>query len=221
MRRLHPNSFGQAFFNDVLGKRGQRNAAAATDKTRRDLAKAEESPLAALLRGYTGGGPADRSRVELIAMLCGEDDDDDDMFDGSSSTGVAGCGCGGDKSAPPPPPHAFSVGFDLFGGGFHDVTNGILDGDHHQSAFDGGGEYDASGAACDKADGGYDDGGYDDGGGGDGEEWSVQEQVEQRSAFVICGEQAIQPPAHGSTNMQRAMDAATPEYERLQRAVDG
>ena len=48
-----------------------------------------------------------------------------------------------------------------------------------------------------------------------------QEPLQERSVLVLDGDRALTPPAHGSTNMQRAMQDAMPEYERLQRAVDG
>ncbi|CAM9429896.1 unnamed protein product, partial [Scytosiphon promiscuus] len=190
-------SFGQAFFNDVLGKFGQRSAAAVA-QARRGLAEAQEAAGA--------GGHADSSRSDLFTLLCGDDDDDDDdMFDGD------GGGGGSNALTSPVPTTRVSGGFDIFGGGFHAAANGLVNGHHNSIASHG----DNGGADASNASNGAS--GYHNGGDG----WSMQEKVEQKKGFVICGEQAITPPAHGSTYMQRAMEEATPEYERLQRAVDG
>ena len=42
-----------------------------------------------------------------------------------------------------------------------------------------------------------------------------------RNVLVLRGDRALTPPEHGSSNMRKAMEDAMPEYERLQRAVDG
>lgn len=53
-------------------------------------------------------------------------------------------------------------------------------------------------------------------------EEQAQDQMQERGeVFFVSGERALTPPDHGSTNMRMAMEDAMPEYERLQRAVDG
>lgn len=47
------------------------------------------------------------------------------------------------------------------------------------------------------------------------------QKVQERSIFSMCGDGAVTTPAHASANMQRTMEDAMPEYDRLQRAVDG
>eukprot|EP00903_Cladosiphon_okamuranus_P014230 g13219.t1 len=57
----------------------------------------------------------------------------------------------------------------------------------------------------------------------DDDGWGEQGRLasQERNLLVLRGDSALTPPAHGSTNMQRAMQDAIPEYERLHHAVDG
>ena len=60
------------------------------------------------------------------------------------------------------------------------------------------------------------------GGGGGGLGASAHEQEQERGeVIVLSGETDVAPPVHASTNMQRMMLDAVPEYARLERAVDG
>lgn len=72
---------------------------------------------------------------------------------------------------------------------------------------------------CDDDDGGG--GGDDDDDGDDDSDWGTQEEIQKRGIFVLCGDSAFMPPANGFREMRRMMEGAMPEYERLQRAVDG
>lgn len=77
-------------------------------------------------------------------------------------------------------------------------------------------------------DDGDDDDDDDDGCGAQGQgQLAAQErqqelqELQERNLLVLYGDSALTPPAHGSTNMQRTMEDAMPEYDRLERAVDG